>query len=131
MTLRRFAGLLASALMMHLNTAAGGAACATHSASAQASSASGTARHSAAWARMVGMTGMARGAAQHDQPGDAPCQAPSQAKCCQAMASCSAVFVGNGAGSAAPPLESTAVISAAIDAPHSVIAAPDPPPPKA
>ena len=131
MTLRRFAGLLTSALMMHLDTAAGGAACVTHSGRAHASSASGTATHSAASTRMAGMTGMARGAAQQDQPGDAPCQAPSQTKCCQAMASCSAVFVGNGAGSAAPPLESTAVVGAAIDAPHSVIAAPDPPPPKA
>jgi hypothetical protein len=131
MTLRRFAGLLTGALMMHLNAAAGGAVCATHSGNGHASSASGTATRSVASARMAAMTGMAGGAAHHEQHGDAPCGAPSQAKCCQAMTSCFAVFVGDGAGSVAPPFERTAVVSAAVDAPHSVIAAPDPPPPKA
>lgn len=130
MTLRRFAGLLTSALMMHLNAAAGGATCGTHSESGRAPTASAT-EHSAGSARMAEMAAMMGSAAQHEQHGDAPCHVPSQATCCQAMASCSVAFVSSGAGSAGSAFEHPAIPGAAVDAPQSVIAAPDPPPPKA
>lgn len=61
-----------------------------------------------------------------------PCEIPSRADCCRAMASCS-VSVGLAPSklAASPTDVRAAVITARADAPLSFAVAPEPPPPKA
>ncbi|MEO6876917.1 MAG: hypothetical protein ABI205_00450 [Gemmatimonadaceae bacterium] len=122
MKLRRLAGWATIALLLHLNVASSDAACATQAGMASAAMAGSTPSHS--------MSGMAGNGGQHQQHGVAPCETPSQANCCQALVSCSAVFTINRALALAPSVARAAIPGSVIDVPLSRIIAPDPPPPK-
>lgn len=127
MSFRRFAGALTALLMLHLSLVASDAVCATHTTgharNAQHQSAPGGESRADMSAQMAH-----HGA--HDQR-QRPCETPSQANCCQALASCGASFAASATRSLPPARANALVPSSVIDIPLSELAAPEPPPPKA
>ncbi|MEO7085231.1 MAG: hypothetical protein ABI442_00330 [Gemmatimonadaceae bacterium] len=121
---RRVAGLLTAAFMLHLNIAAGDVHCATHMPSDHAA-----AGHTAP--PPMDMTRPAPASGNGDVRDQHPCEIPVQVDCCQGLMSCSASFVGSAAGAVPLPMSTAIVPTTAVDAPLSLILAPDPPPPKA
>jgi hypothetical protein len=129
MRLRRLYGIVTALLMLHISFVASDAACATHMTAGNHAEMS-SAAHSggmAADASMHSQMAHAAGRAQQQQP----CETPSQANCCQALASCGSAFVSSDARSALPTLTRSEIFRRTVDTPASVFVAPDTPPPKA
>jgi hypothetical protein len=136
MQLRRVAGVLTAVFMFHLSVAANDAACAAHgvgghalgprmAAQAMAAGTTDDGRSVAGTASAADNPSGGSGHAKH------PCKTPVRADCCQAFVTCSAVFLGNRRPIPAAQVARVKILSAAVDAPVSLIVAPDPPPPKA
>ena len=118
---RRTAGMLVAAFMLHLNFVEADAACASHGRETAATHPATAAHHHAS------PTQSDQGAGQK-----APCDTPSQADCCQALASCTMLLGVNGEGqSFAGVPGQDHVRSSTIDSPVSLLVPPDTPPPKA
>jgi hypothetical protein len=131
---RRLLALLTSVAMLHLSVVAGDAACATH----------GGATHHGATAGMETTSHLMRTADHVERSAVSsddftatrtlpPCEIPTQAHCCDALAGCgisgALAQVGDGADAAI-----TAAVRMRVapdDAPASFAPAPEPPPPKA
>ena len=114
MSVRRLAAFGLAAVMVHLSVARADVACAAHGAH------------------------QGNPAAQQDHsdagdhaPHDTRCDTPSQQDCCEALASCSVILGPGGDTHVAQRADAIdRVISAAVLAPLSRVAAPDPPPPR-
>jgi hypothetical protein len=118
---RRSIALLLSAALIHLSAARADAACAQHG------ERSGPAPRAHAEAAAHGEHHANSAAATPDEE---TCDTPMLPECCQALATCS-MTLGEGSLSLVQshPLH-TSVIAALDKAPVSVVASPDPPPPR-
>jgi hypothetical protein len=122
--LRRLVGLLTAAFMLHLNVLAADSACAAH---AGASATAGMSHHGSA-AQGHGPHAASREAGDRVNE---PCQAPSQPRCCEAMANCFTVGVGSQVCSAHHGIAQDSVIDRATGSLLTRFIAPETPPPKA
>ena len=118
---RRFIALVLSAALLHLSSARANAVCTEHGTTSGAPSAAhhetaASNDHSAHSAQAVE---------------DEACETPVLPECCQALATCSITFGGQGSLRAEQGhLLHMSVVAALERAPLSRVATPDPPPPK-
>jgi hypothetical protein len=131
MLLRRLAGILTALLMLHLSFVASDVACATHMLAGHAEMSTGQATGLGS-AHAAGMAAtMANHGSQSRDQHHRPCETPSQANCCQALASCGSTFAASAARSSMPSLQRDVFPRSVIDIPLSELVGPDTPPPKA
>lgn len=117
------AGLLASALLLHLNVARPDFGCGRHASP-------GSDERVAPDVHAMHMSAEASGAPTASAPEQ--CEAPVQADCCSTVASCAIVFAvpsTNAAAGVAPP--AALGTAAMVDASPGDAMPPDPPPPRA
>jgi hypothetical protein len=114
---------MTAAFMLHLNALAADAACATH---AGASVPVGASHHGSG-----GHGHGANAASQGRESVNEPCQTPSQAHCCEAMATCSTIGVGSHVCPARGEIPDSSMIDSATGTLLTRFIAPETPPPKA
>lgn len=127
--LQHFAALALAASLLHLNVVRADIACGTHDHAGLPDHAAGpqAVEHKDGAAPVLIHDG-----GPHVAANDQPCETPVQPQCCQALASCSPVFgaaTESAIGHYLPP--GGVALAALITLPLSLIATPDPPPPKA
>ena len=133
MLLRRLAGVLTAACMLHLSVVASDAACGTHMASGRAFPDVGQVASDATDMD----TDMAMDAvlAAHPAPGEdgrsRECDTPVQPDCCRAVASCAQTFAAPDSAPRLPAIEPVRIPQSVMAVPLSELVAPDTPPPKA
>jgi hypothetical protein len=117
----RLAGFLAALLMLHLTIVRADSACASHGSA-----------HDAAAMHMPHATHHPGNESGHGQQHTPPCDTPTRADCCQALASCSVAIANSDARTATfIPRATRGVIADTVRTPPSQILPPEPPPPKA
>lgn len=138
--MRRSVGVLACALVLHLNLLAGDFACGSHAADAgeggvahgHGEGSHAAAEHRGAHPAAHDAHGRAGGPADEaDADRSVPhCRTPSRATCCEALASCQLQLAFGGADEAAPFFASVPSLRAADASPGVALRSPEPPPPR-
>ncbi len=137
MLLRRLVAIVIAFTMLHLSVVSGDAACAGHGSNrvTRGSAARGDAMHAHHESRSASHMAMSHEAhvtATSDGLASPPCETPVQPRCCEGVAGCSATVVITEPASLTSPLPDVErAVNAGMDAPAFVLAAPEPPPPKA
>jgi len=120
--IRRLTAIATWVLLLHLNLIASDLVCAQHHETSHAATEAMPQHHAP--------TGVTRASSVTDGDKDA-CQVPGRADCCHAMASCTvSLGLGSSPLDVAPPTVIGSGASVSLDAPISVVFAPEPPPPK-
>ena len=129
---RTFVTLLTTLSMLHLSLVGGDLACASHETAGRAMPGMVMEGPSHEAASAMAMDAPAGSPAQASAQPAKDCAAPSQGRCCEAMTSCglstTASVVERLVSESLPPVATPRLPTAVLE---SVLAAPEPPPPKA